>query len=163
MDKLALITFQEGYLGIATSDAQEGDCLCVLLGLDAPILLRPVASGNYAVVGICFVHGLMDGEGLLGSIPSPWKVLYKNTLNTSESSIPYFVNSITGERLDLDPRLPPLPEGWESVDRKSSRKSSTSFRGFKNTKTGETFLGDPRMSKESLQERGILLETFRLT
>lgn len=50
------------------------DCVCILLGCSTPILLRPESSGRFKVVGECYVHGVMNSEGLLGPLPDTWKV-----------------------------------------------------------------------------------------
>jgi len=57
------------------ADARFGDHICVILGCEVPLLLRPSAShnGQYQLVGGYYVHGLMYGEGLLGPIPSLWE------------------------------------------------------------------------------------------
>jgi hypothetical protein len=48
-----------GYLGIATPQAQEGDCLVYLFGFFAPFLLRP-RDGHYAMVGAVRLAGLEE-------------------------------------------------------------------------------------------------------
>ncbi|KAI0552267.1 HET-domain-containing protein, partial [Xylaria curta] len=63
-----------GYVGIAPPSAQVGDKMCVLLGCDAPMLLRPLESGEFLVVGECFVEGLSMGEALLGPLPKHTRV-----------------------------------------------------------------------------------------
>jgi hypothetical protein len=64
---------EKGYMVIGPPGANEGDVLCLIMGAQVPFLLRPISDsdGNklngehrYALVGECYVHGLMDGEGL---------------------------------------------------------------------------------------------------
>ncbi|KAE9378325.1 hypothetical protein N431DRAFT_528575 [Stipitochalara longipes BDJ] len=64
---------ENGYMIIAPPGTQEGDMVCLIIGAQVPFLLRPVSISKgesleakqcYALVGECYVHGLMDGEGL---------------------------------------------------------------------------------------------------
>ena len=54
---------KERRFGWLPKAALKGDVVGVLTGSALPILLRPVAEG-YEVVGPCYIHGLMDGEGV---------------------------------------------------------------------------------------------------
>lgn len=60
-----LIITREGRLGLAPHEAQRGDVVCVFLGCDVPILVRP-GSGNdahtFRMVGTCYLQGVMKGE-----------------------------------------------------------------------------------------------------
>jgi hypothetical protein len=51
-------------IGLAPLHAQKGDVVCLLLGGEVPLLLRE-AGDEYEFVGECYVHGLMNGEGLI--------------------------------------------------------------------------------------------------
>ncbi|KAI1738100.1 HET-domain-containing protein [Xylaria scruposa] len=97
-----------GYVGIAPPSAQVGDKICVLLGCDAPMLLRPLESGEFLVVGECFVEGLSMGEALLGPLPKHTRVAYVSE-ETSERLHPYYLDYKTGESSLQDPRLKELP------------------------------------------------------
>ena len=51
-------------------NAQGGDKVCILAGLDLPCLLRPNRINNGTVIDwefveVCYVEGLMHGEGLV--------------------------------------------------------------------------------------------------
>jgi hypothetical protein len=129
-----------------------------LLGSDLPVLLRPTVSGDFIVVGSCFVHGLMDGEALLGAIPSPWKLEIVKIPGPGWSN--YFAKSPGVKTLD-DPRLPPLPSEWEEVGR-DIHDHTTSKALFRNIVTGETMDSDPRILPEALEARGVKLKRFRL-
>lgn len=54
----------QGYFGWAPPHAEEGDKVYLLLGAEVPILLKPVED-EFTLVGECYVHGLMNGEGLV--------------------------------------------------------------------------------------------------
>lgn len=122
------------------------------------MILRPTASGEFLVVGSYFIHGLMDGEALLGPIPSPWKIELYRRKDSGYST--HFVKSTNEKTLD-DPRLPALPSGWMEINRDDGPwPISKSF--FRNVGTGERMDTDPRMLPGALVERGVKLRKFRL-
>jgi hypothetical protein len=55
---------QDKRIGLAPLHARQGDVVCLLFGGEVPLLLREAENG-YTFVGECYVHGLMDGEGLV--------------------------------------------------------------------------------------------------
>lgn len=63
-----IVTAQEHLLGIAPTNAQEGDLICIIFGCSVPVVLRKVVSDemtgehHYQLMGDCYVHGMMDGE-----------------------------------------------------------------------------------------------------
>lgn len=93
-----------GLIGIGPAGLQKGDKLHILLGGKAPFLLRgsgtreiPLIANEprlgwkkppcYELIGDCFVHGLMDGEGMEGWI---------------EAATRSFEHSITYTRMSLE-------------------------------------------------------------
>ncbi|CZR54220.1 uncharacterized protein PAC_04103 [Phialocephala subalpina] len=58
-----------GILSLAPASARVGDEICILLGLDSPILLRPAKGGRYLVVGVCYLSSAQFGESILGKLP----------------------------------------------------------------------------------------------
>jgi hypothetical protein len=50
--------------GWAVDGAQPGDHVAVLYGCNYPFLLRESSDATYKIIGDCYIHGLMDGEGL---------------------------------------------------------------------------------------------------
>ncbi|KFA71269.1 hypothetical protein S40288_08652 [Stachybotrys chartarum IBT 40288] len=60
-------TTKTGRLALASKFAEPGDKICVLLGTEVPLVLRPVAgSSRYRLVGDCYMQGVMDGEAVNG-------------------------------------------------------------------------------------------------
>lgn len=55
------------FLGLGPSDSEIGDEVCLLTGSRVPFVIRRLESGEYRVVGECFVFGIMDNEVLDGS------------------------------------------------------------------------------------------------
>lgn len=120
------------------------------------MVIRPRGSGQYEVVGPCFVHGLMLGEALKPPLEPPWKDALPVTKGWA---LPYFVNTETGELLKSDPRLGSLPPGWEEV---TSLDPFLPPFVFENKDDGYISINDPRMSADAIRQRGIVLETLEL-
>lgn len=54
-----------GYYGLGPEVAEVGDVICILFGSSVPFVLRPNGtSGQWKLVGECYVHGIMNGEGI---------------------------------------------------------------------------------------------------
>jgi hypothetical protein len=56
-------------------NAKQGDLVCIFLGAEVPFVIRRKDSGSgsgneeFELVGQCYVHGLMEGQGLqLGGV-----------------------------------------------------------------------------------------------
>lgn len=73
-----LFSCEGGYIGMATCPVEVGDEVCVVLGCDAPLLLRPVRQDEYLVIGPCRVEGLLFGEALLGPLPRNIRPRFKS-------------------------------------------------------------------------------------
>ncbi|KAI4139396.1 MAG: hypothetical protein L6R39_006306 [Caloplaca ligustica] len=56
---------QSGLVGWVPRDARKGDSVSLLCGSKVPIVLRSKGDA-YLVVGQCYIHGIMDGEALIG-------------------------------------------------------------------------------------------------
>lgn len=62
-----LITTESGHVGMAPATVVSGDSVYVLLGCAFPVILRPEKiTGQYEVVGECYVDGFMKGEAIKG-------------------------------------------------------------------------------------------------
>ncbi len=59
----SLLVSENGYIGLGPKATCVGDVICILLGGSMPYILR-TKDDRYELVGECFVHGLMDGQGL---------------------------------------------------------------------------------------------------
>jgi hypothetical protein len=62
---------ERGYVGLVPPFAQTGNLICVMLGAQAPLVIRrvePMAKERegtrYHLVGEAYLHGLMYGEAL---------------------------------------------------------------------------------------------------
>ncbi|KAK0103167.1 hypothetical protein ONS95_014965 [Cadophora gregata] len=62
-----LITTKSGHVGMAPATVVPGDSVYILLGCAFPVILRPgKITGQYKVVGECYVDGFMKGEAIQG-------------------------------------------------------------------------------------------------
>jgi Heterokaryon incompatibility protein (HET) len=59
----SFVETEQGLYGLGPVGAKEGDHVCVLFGLDYPVVLRRVRA-HYVLVGPCYVLGLMNGEAI---------------------------------------------------------------------------------------------------
>ncbi|KAK5679251.1 hypothetical protein LTS10_008066 [Elasticomyces elasticus] len=53
----------QGLIGLMPVNAEPGDVVAIILGAEAPMLLRPERQGGvYKIVGESYIYGVMDGE-----------------------------------------------------------------------------------------------------
>ena len=69
MNHMIPLWTHNGFLGLGPPQAQRGDLIYIILGAYTPFLLRQKTAGEgqrrlYELVGECYMHGLMNGEGL---------------------------------------------------------------------------------------------------
>ncbi|KAI4944600.1 hypothetical protein J4E91_008604 [Alternaria rosae] len=66
-----------GFMGLAIPNAQPGDEIVLLFGLEMPFVVRPDAeTGHYQLIGECYVLGLMNGEAMEGLEESQVEDIY---------------------------------------------------------------------------------------
>ncbi|KAH7330151.1 heterokaryon incompatibility protein-domain-containing protein [Rhexocercosporidium sp. MPI-PUGE-AT-0058] len=58
-----------GFFGIGPGIVEQGDSVVILLGADVPFIVREKEKcgdnfGGYALIGECYVHGLMTGDAI---------------------------------------------------------------------------------------------------
>lgn len=131
----------------------------MFLGTYYPVVLRPCGS-NYSVIGRGQVHGMTDGEVLLGPIPSPWTPIAWR----DDSGFPRLGFSKPDvEKFEIeDPRLGTIPEPWERVELPREPHDPQLTDKFRNKVTGVVMNSDPRLSPEALKARGVRLEPITL-
>jgi hypothetical protein len=69
-----LFVTKRGHLGLGRADTRVGDEVILLIGGSTPFIVRRAhhsvdrkgapADALYTLIGDCYVHGLMDGEGM---------------------------------------------------------------------------------------------------
>lgn len=154
-------TLSGNYFGAFPMSATEGDQICVVLGCGSPLVLRPTRDELFHLVGECYVPGLMNGEALLGSLPSPWEM--GQVGNNNERL--YVKGTLTTQK---DPRIELISSSWQTfydnegeiTDCESGQYGDLNPRCFKNLHTGSISWPDPRLTKECLIETGVAMKDF---
>jgi hypothetical protein len=124
------------------------------------MVLRRTSSGQFHVVGECYVHGLSDAVGILGPLPDHWETIIKGDALGRPTQ--RFVHLRDHEETLNDPRLKPLPWNWERATYERLADDPAIFERFRNVETGELVNYDPRLFPEALEARGVELQSFRL-
>ena len=153
----SFFTTDDGYIGLAPIATKPGDQVCILLGCQAPLVLRPCGDGYHKVVGECYIDGFMEGAACLGPLPSKWQ-LVRRYFKEYSGHYDAFLDHQTGEFQVEDPRLGPLPAGWYIGD----HEWKDALNLYANVETGEKTWFDPRMTPEALTARGVELREFQL-
>ncbi|KAE9380908.1 hypothetical protein N431DRAFT_459822 [Stipitochalara longipes BDJ] len=60
----AVFATKNPYLGLGPPEIRKDDLVCIFIGFCTPFIIRKRSEGGFALVGECYVHGLMDGKGL---------------------------------------------------------------------------------------------------
>ncbi|KAK5694309.1 hypothetical protein LTR97_009931 [Elasticomyces elasticus] len=56
---------RKGCAGVGSQLTEPGDVIAVLYGCEQPAILRPLhETGHYEMLGLAYVHGIMDGEAV---------------------------------------------------------------------------------------------------
>ena len=144
-------------LGLAPKGAQENDLVCILLGCDSVLVLRPAGNGQYQVVGQAYCYGVMSGEAILGPLPDCFDVVYRFVEVADNYQRPY-IERETATVLEEDPRSGSLPTGWRKISFNGDPN-----RWFVNDENGrEPTSSDPRLTPEALRKRGVDLKVFEI-
>jgi hypothetical protein len=143
-----------------------GDIICVVLGSDRPLVLRPLANNQFHFVGHCFVNEVRDARALLGPLPPLWDMHVLEHTDYEFRRVLKFFNTETKESVDEDPRLPPM-DGWTRIPLDELGRDLTGDEPqicdfYQNASTGEIANSDPRLSVEELKARGVALETLAI-
>lgn len=129
----------------------SGDIVYTFLGGFAPIVLRQ-SGGSFHVVGECYLHGFMDRDSMLGTLPSPWKVKLLSTAGDRHLT-PQYLNRDTKSVSMEDPRLDDLPPEWEKFEQPGQEWTPDlplDFAPHRNRDTGEIINSDPPLLPEAL-------------
>lgn len=55
-----------GYLALGSGTVRVGDLVCVVAGVDIPLVLRNAGDGRFRIIEEAYVQGIMDGEFVAG-------------------------------------------------------------------------------------------------
>jgi hypothetical protein len=61
-----IVRCTSGKLALVPEGSQMSDAVAVFRGVPVPFVLRETDEGVYSIVGICYVHGLMEGQAMDG-------------------------------------------------------------------------------------------------
>jgi hypothetical protein len=64
-----LFQYEGGGLGLGPEVTRIGDKVCVLLGCDSPLILRPESGVSWSVIGECLANNCNCGEAISGPLP----------------------------------------------------------------------------------------------
>ena len=135
--------------------------MCVLLGCNNPMILRPIANDQFLVVGECYAEGLRYNRALLGPLQPHIQFVWRLDEEVGSYRSAY-LDRDSGDISVHDPRLGPLPKGW----RIKSHPKHHLYQIFERdsgegVKPIETY-DDPRLTTEALRERGVPVVDFEL-
>ncbi|KAI6086388.1 HET-domain-containing protein [Hypoxylon rubiginosum] len=99
------------YIGIVPSAAQVGDKICVLMGCDSPMVLRPTENGKFLLIGETYVDGLCEGQAFLGPLKDGTRISRISWDGDLEGSTFVFSDTSTHR----DSRLEQLPMNLSAV------------------------------------------------
>lgn len=153
-----LFITNDSKFGLGPKGVRYGDSVYVLLGADHPFILRSSeGKDEHQVLGPCYLSELMNGEALLGPLPSNQKYVRKYVSFGYHDG---FLDNDTGKILYDDPRLGPLRKEWR---RRAYGNEDWEIMYF-NEGTGERRYpeNDPRLTSKALKERGIKIEDIVL-
>jgi hypothetical protein len=152
-----------GLLGCGPVGLNMGDTVAVLLGYHCPVILRPMNSrcslGRFRILGPAYVHGLMEGQAVLGSLSPSWNPIVEHTYSTYTL---LFRNSQDGAKTQEDPRLGKLPENWEPIEKEDDARLRYTIQHYRHKITNEIINSDPRLLLEAVRARGIKVKTLVL-
>lgn len=134
--------------------------MCVLLGTNVPLILRPTPGDQFHLVGECCIHGLHDGIGILGPLPSGWSV--QAHFDSSGQAKYSYYDGHRGVSTETDPRLPPLPSRFQKREFIRNTDDPIVAECFEDLQTGDLIKHDPRMTSNALRGRGCNIISFSI-
>ncbi|KAG9190597.1 hypothetical protein G6011_08685 [Alternaria panax] len=156
----AFFKTSRGHIGIGPANMREGDEICVLLGCDVPMIIRPDSNGRYRIIGESYVSGISSNEAILGRLPRRYREVLRYD---PESGSTYWVylNTETKRIQVGDPRLgAALPSGWGRI---TDAQGQFWEDFFHESAPGILTALDPRLTKPELLKRGVPLEDIEFS
>ncbi|KAK0099535.1 hypothetical protein ONS96_008369 [Cadophora gregata f. sp. sojae] len=164
----AMFSTAVGTLGMCPNSVQCGDIIVVVLGCNAPLVLRPQPDGvdTFKVVGECYVPSFMNAEALLGPLPPGWTK--RKLVSKYLGLIMMYEQGQT--KTQEDPRTASFPSDWRimfgtrenPLEVEPEDENDWEFRWFENMKTGEQTSFNPAITPSLLKERGVDIRQLRL-
>lgn len=161
----------KGYFGVVSAKVLPGDKVCVLLGCPMPAILRKGQSEEYKFIRCAHVHGLMEGQALLGPLLENWSAIIEQDehghvrpafLHSTPKKGSAFLHAKNETRTIHDPRLGPLSSQWELLSSVSVPWTHKTHDQYKNRASGRIVHSDPPLFPRELRARGVKLDTFSM-
>ncbi|EOA81138.1 uncharacterized protein SETTUDRAFT_36012 [Exserohilum turcica Et28A] len=155
-----LFTTSQGYIGLGPLGLRKGDQICLLLGFESSLIIRPTHKKRFKVIGQCYLAGVTNGEPLLGALsPHHRMILVQHA--ASYQNYWTFLDSRTGKVDVEDPRLESeLPRGWRRV---KHELDDVQLKFAHDSNPGKCTQFDPRLSRSELLRRGVPLEDIEFS
>ncbi|KAJ4366102.1 hypothetical protein N0V83_007737 [Neocucurbitaria cava] len=155
----AFFTTAAGHVGMGPAGTRVDDKLCVFLGCDFPMVIRPAENGRFRIVGESYVPGIASNEALLGRLQSNYRAVVGYDVGSGLYNWGFF-DSQTGKVQVEDPRLClDLPQGWRLANHDLKRVWERFVHDGAPAKLENL---DPRLSKLALLSRGVPLENVEI-
>ena len=147
---------ETGRIGLGPSQARSGDKVVSIIGSKRLMLLRtgPPHGEKFKIVGVCYLHGFMDLEAILGPLPEGCLVQLVGPCD-DPWDMRFFWNRNGKSKLSAqDPRLERTYEGWTS----NRMKESDGAIIWQHVASGIKAMSDPRHTDVGfLKKRGIAI------
>lgn len=119
----ALVRTEEGYIGLAPSDAKVGDTILAILSSESFTVVRPAPGikGRYNVVGEAFLYGLHNGEAVLGPLPDHIRAEVHFEIGSGWFT---YRDTRSGAVSSIDPRLEALGIPGKIIENRYARSVS---------------------------------------
>lgn len=145
---------QSGCPVLTSRHAQPGDVIFVTLGVQNPMVFRPVGE-DFSVVSPSYHPNLSQREAVCGELPDGWRSVSR----LGEERLLYRNESLSSRWTDPRMQLWSVPEGWEEAITEEGWPYYWESGG--DSKEDWTWF-DPRLRPDELLKRGIALETITL-
>lgn len=123
-------------------------------------MLRQRNTTSFQVVGECYIHGMDDAVGLLGSLPEDWQL--QITKDEQGFARYQYLHRPSGNITHNDPRLGPMPTAWKSIKTCRQPGDPALWALFRDSVNNKTLTSDPRLEAEALRKRGVEVEFLEL-
>lgn len=148
----AVFQAQSGHPVLTSKHGEPGDAIFVTLGVQNPMVLRPVGDA-FQVVAPSYHPKLNQREAICGELPDGWRAVSR----LGEERLRYQQGCLPSSW--LDPRMEgwSIPEGWEQ----GMTEEGWQYYWQTGREKDWTWF-DPRLRPEELIKRGVALETVVL-
>ena len=145
----SFILTEDGSFALGPASTEPGSIICTLVGLKAPVVLKPSKSGiegEYTLAGECYFDSAVTGQGLLGDLPDKF-INVTSYYSDADTFVHSFLDRSTGKFQREEPRL----VGKLGEEYRKNYASAEALAEAENA-----------AAVEVMSERGVQLEEFRI-